>query len=580
MRALFKHEIRAWLHSPAAYTVGGLFLAIAAVYYTLDNVRGRNSDLSELYSTLGTLFLFIVPVLTSRVIAEERRSGMQTLLITSPSSIAGIVAGKFFAVFALLGLMLVFTLLFPLLLLLFTPVYPLSLVGYYVGLLLLGAAIAALGIFASALTESQVVAAIISFVTLLLLLLMRPIGAALGGTAAKVLHYLSPFARYAEFARGVFSLSGALYFLGFTFAFLFLTVCLVGAGRQGGNPMGKVYSSVSIASVLAIILLVNLIADLFPLKADLSAGKRYTVGAFTRELLAGLDREITIYGLFDDGKADADYIEVKELLESYAKYSSGKVSVVYADPDRDTRIILRLDNNGAIGLRKNDFYVTDGTRGKKIGYQDLFLMEYDRRTQVWFNTGSSAEKAFSEGIRSLTAANQGKTYTGEGYTLLSSGGEVEAPEFSENYAELLLEVPESAVIPLDFYGLYFPTAREFDAPDRGTVLVPSPGGKALAAAWESGGLRYALIGSSDFLNDRVKAERPANFVTNTYFADAALEWVNAGADESSIAVKDYGAGELQIPRYKADYIGFLTVVVVPLAIFLRGFVVWKKRRFL
>ena len=207
-------------------------------------------------------------------------------------------------------------------------------------------------------------------------------------------------------------------------------------------------------------------------------------------------------------------------------------------------------------------------------------MEYDRRTQVWFNTGSSAEKAFSEGIRSLTAANQGKTYTGEGYTLLSSGGEVEAPEFSENYAELLLEVPESAVIPLDFYGLYFPTAREFDAPDRGTVLVPSPGGKALAAAWESGGLRYALIGSSDFLNDRVKAERPANFVTNTYFADSALAWVNAGTDESGIAVKRYGAGELQIPRYKADYIGFLTVVVVPLAIFLRGFVVWKKRRFL
>ena len=584
MRALFKHEIRAWLNSPAAYIVGGLFLAIAAVYYTLDNVRGRSGDLSELYSTLGTLFLFIVPVLTSRVIAEERRSGMQTLLITSPSSIAGIVAGKFFALFALLALMTAFTLLFPLLLLLFTPLYPLSLVGYYVGLLLLGAAIAALGIFASALTESQVVAAIISFVTLLLLLIMRPIGAALGGTAAKVLHYLSPFARYAEFARGVFSLSGTLYFLGFTFAFLFLTVCLIGAGRQGGNPIGKVYAAISIVSVIAIILLVNLIADLFPLKADLSAGKRYTVGAFTKELLAGLDREITIYGLFDDGKADADYIEVKELLENYAKYAGGKVSIVYADPDRDTRIIPRLDRDGAIGLRKNDFYVTDGTKGRKIGYQDLFLMEYDRRTQVWFKTGSGAEKAFSGVIGALTAANQGKTYTGEGYTLLSSGGEIEAPEFSKTYAELLLEVPESPVIPLDFYGLYFPTAREFDPPDGGEVLVPSPGGKALAAAWESGGLRYALIGSSDFLDDRVKAERPANFVTNKYFADSALEWVNAGADESAIAgglaVKGYGAGELQIPRYKADYIGFLTVIVVPLAIFLRGFVVWKKRRFL
>ncbi|MDR0670561.1 MAG: GldG family protein, partial [Treponema sp.] len=434
---------------------------------------------------------------------------------------------------------------------------------------------------------SQVVAAIISFVTLLLLLIMRPIGAALGGTAAKVLHYLSPFARYAEFARGVFSLSGTLYFLGFTAGFLFLTICLVGAGRQGGDRLGRIYSAVSIVSVIAIILLVNFIADLFPLKADLSAGKRYTVGAFTKELLAGLDRNITIYGLFDDGKADADYLEVKELLENYAKYSGGKVSVVYADPDRDTRIIGRLDRDGAAGLRKNDFYVTDGTRGKKIGYQDLFLMEYDRRTQVWFNTGSSAEKAFSEGIRSLTASRQGNVYSGDGYTLLSSGGEIEAPEFFEMYSELLLEVPESPVIPLDFYGLYFPAAREFDAPDGGVVLVPSPGGKALAAVWESGGLRYALIGSSGFLDDRVKAERPANFVTNTYFVDSALEWVSAGADIGpagglavGLAVKSYAAGELQIPRYKADYIGFLTVIVVPLTIFLRGFVVWKKRRFL
>ncbi|MDR0706830.1 MAG: hypothetical protein LBF60_02965, partial [Treponema sp.] len=132
----------------------------------------------------------------------------------------------------------------------------------------------------------------------------------------------------------------------------------------------------------------------------------------------------------------------------------------------------------------------------------------------------------------------------------------------------------------EFYGLYFPSVREFDAPDGGTVLVPSPGGRALAAAWESEGKRYALIGSSGFLDDRVKAERPANFVTNKYFADSALEWVNAATDESGIAVKRYDSGELQIPRYKADYIGFLTVIVVPLAVFLRGFVVWKKRRFL
>ncbi|MDR2606443.1 MAG: Gldg family protein [Oscillospiraceae bacterium] len=583
MRAIFKHEFRAYLRSPASYAVTGLFLAVAAVYYTIDNVRGHSADLTALYSTMGTLFLFIVPILTSRIIAEERRSGMHMLLLTSPAKITNIVAGKFLAVFLLIAFMLAFTLLFPLLLLLFTPLYPLSLLGHYVGLLLLGASIAALGIFASALTESQVIAAIISFVTLLLLLIMRPIGAALGGTAAKILSYISPFARYEEMGRGVFSLSGVLYFLGFTLVFLFLTACIVGAGRQKSGRAEKFYTSVSVGSVLAIVLLVNLIAELYPLKADLSEGRRYSVGDTTKELLAVLERDITVYGLFDDGKGDADYIEVRELLENYEKHSGGRVKAEYIDPDLDTQIIAQLDPDDSYGLRKNDFYVTDGNSGKKLSYQDLFRMEYDQKTSAWFKTGSGAEKSFSEAIRALEDADsRGGIYIGDGYTLFASGGEPVLPEFGDYYEDLILEVPESVVVPLESYGLYFPTAQAFDAPDGSAILVASPDGKTLAAAWERDGFRAVLVGSSDFLSETVKSEYTAHFAVNEYFRDCALEWVNAASasNESEIEIKDYGAGELQIPRHKADYIGFLTVIVLPLAVFLRGFIVWRKRRFL
>ncbi|MDR0671467.1 MAG: ABC transporter permease, partial [Oscillospiraceae bacterium] len=187
MRAVLKHELRSYLHSPVSYAVTGLFLLISAVYYTLDNIRGHNGALGALYSAMGTLLIFIVPILTSRIIAEERRSGMETLLFTSPTGVASIVAGKFFAALTLFGVMIALTLVFPLVLLLFTGVYPLSLFGNYVGLLFLGASVTALGIFASALTESQVVAAIIGFVALLALLIMRPVASALGGTGAKIL---------------------------------------------------------------------------------------------------------------------------------------------------------------------------------------------------------------------------------------------------------------------------------------------------------------------------------------------------------------------------------------------------------
>lgn len=232
MRALFRHEFRAYLNAPASYAVTGLYLMIVAVYYNIDNIRGRSGDMSSLYSTMGTLFLFIIPILTSRVIAEERRSGMEVLLITSPAGIPGIVAGKFLAVCSLLLLMISFTIIFPLLILLYTSLHPLSVFGYYIGLFLLGAAITAFGIFASALTESQVVAAIISFVCLLVMLIMKPIGAAFGGLVAKILNQISPFARFEELGRGVLSLNSVLYFLSFIFVFLFLTVCLLNRRRQ------------------------------------------------------------------------------------------------------------------------------------------------------------------------------------------------------------------------------------------------------------------------------------------------------------------------------------------------------------
>ncbi|MDR1868361.1 MAG: Gldg family protein [Treponema sp.] len=578
MRALFKHELRAYLNSPAAYAVTGLFLAISAVYYTLDNLRGRNVDLSALYSTMGTLFLFIVPIMTSRIIAEEKRSGVQMLLLTAPIKIEGIVAGKFFAILTLITLMLALTLLFPLFLLLFTPLHPLSLIGNYAGLLLLGASICAFGLFASSLTENQVIAAIISFVTLLLLLIMRPIGAAMGGNAAKALAFISPFSRCDEIARGIFSLQSVLYFLSFAFGFLFLTVYAVGEGRQKSGK--NAYAALSIASILAIIVLVNLIAGLYPVKADLSAGRRYSVGGATKELLTELDRNITIYGLFDDGKGDADYIEVRELLEKYEKLSNKRVKVEYIDPDRDLNVIARLDPDNEYGLRKNDFFVTDNKNGIKLGYQNLFLMEYDVKTSAWFKTGSGAEKAFSGAIQTLAGSGGASAHTGDGYTLLSYGGETVLPQFGKTYSNLTLEVEESEIIPLEFYGFYLPAAKEFDAPPGSVVLAQSPGGKALAAAWETDGARYVLIGSGDFLSDAVKINHPANYPTNQYFQDSALEWVGAAATSVAVEVKDYRAGELQIPRYKANYIGFLTIIVAPFAIFLRGLIVWRRRRYL
>ena len=604
MRALFRHEFRSYIRSPASYAVAGLFIMVSSVYFTLDNMRGHSADLSSLYSAMSMLFLFIVPVLTSRTLAEDRRTGMDILYLTSPSGAAEIVAAKYLAAFALLVLVIALTLVFPIFMLLFTDLHILPLLGYYAGLLLLCAAITSLGVFISSLTESQVIASVTCFTVLLLMFVMRPIGAALGGTAARVFAFLSPFARYDEFGRGIFSLQGIIYFLSFTFLFIFLTFCSLSArngdwsagngkrkdnsnnnsnsnNKDKGNCAGRAYALVSTISIIAIVILVNLIARFFPLKLDFSAGKRYSIGTATAEILARLDKDITIYGFFDKGKADRDYLEICTLLETYAARSAGHISVIYTDPDRDVLTLAALDPDGTMGLRRNDFYVTDGAPGKRIRYQDLTIMKYDQQTSVWFNVGSGAERAFSEAILSLAEQSAGcEVYTGSGYTLYSSGGYSELPVFISSYSGLLLDVQESSVIPLGFYGLFLPTAYGFDIPDGSEVLAAYSDGKALAAAWEHDGYRYALVGSSDYLSDTVRTDFPAYYVTNQYFEESLRDWVSAPLTQNLPDTKSYETGELQIPRIKADYIGFLTVIVLPLGVFLRGFLVWNRRRLL
>ncbi|MDR2656910.1 MAG: Gldg family protein [Oscillospiraceae bacterium] len=651
MKAALKHELRAYLHSSASYAVGGLFFLISAVYYSVDNIRGHSGDLSALYSAMGTLLIFIVPILTSRIIAEDRRSGLETLLFTSPTNISGIVAGKFFAVLILLVIIIALTLLFPLILLLFTPLHPLSLLGHYTGLALLGAAIASLGIFASALTESQVVAAIISFVSLLALLMMRPVSAALGGIGSKILAFVSPYSRFDEFGRGVFSLGGVIYFVGFAFLFLYLTAWLLTSRRNRGIKNGANWARLSAVSTLAIVLALNLLASLFPMKIDFSEGRRYSIGEATRSVLLELSSDITIYALFDDGKADRDYQEIRELLEAYKNAPGGHIFVEYRDPDVDTGIISALDPDGTIGLRKNNFYVTNGAKGKKLVYGDLFQMQFDGKTSAWFVTGSTAERVLTETIRGvaetrgdtvyliadapdayneLQAVIQKTGYAASSLDLdrrgipdnaisllflapendltepqlaelrgyLSRGGSIGAfVEYGDfpnweallvdysiglrnaEYKEQMLDVTESEVIPLAFFGLYLPSARALEVTGESTLtLAEADDGAPLAAAAKGGGKLFAA-GSAEYLSDVVKERNPAVFVTNMYFTESVVNWLLTDSVDE-VEIREYRTGELQIPGYKANFIGLLTVVIVPLAIFGRGFIVWRRRRYL
>ena len=226
MKAIFWKEVKSYFYSPMAYILIGLFLLLTSLFFN-QYLQVGYGDFNGILSLMGFILIVIVPILTMRILAEDRKNGTEVLLITSPSSIASIVIGKFLAVYFVFLVMTVLTFIFPITQLAFGAKFSSQLVGGYIGFLLLGATYIAIGVFASSLTENQVVAVIISYAALLIMWLADGLVGAVGGIGAKVLSWISILSRYEEFNRGILGLSPIVYYLSFVAVFLFLTVRVI-----------------------------------------------------------------------------------------------------------------------------------------------------------------------------------------------------------------------------------------------------------------------------------------------------------------------------------------------------------------
>lgn len=226
MFTVAKKEISTYFKSPIAYVLIGLFmLMISVLFYTPFSIG--SGDFLPVMETMGFFLLFIVPILTMRILAEDRKNGTEVLLLTSPTSLSKIVVGKFLAMYFIFFVMAVLSLVYPLILVGFGAVFTVQLVGAYIGFLLLGAAFISVGVFASAITENQIIAAIISFVALLAFWLAGTFASEIGGNIAQFLNWISLTSRYEVFTRGLLGLPEIAYFVFFTILFLFLTIRVI-----------------------------------------------------------------------------------------------------------------------------------------------------------------------------------------------------------------------------------------------------------------------------------------------------------------------------------------------------------------
>jgi ABC-2 type transport system permease protein len=240
---IFKKEMRLYFTSPVAWVIITMFLLIAGyffysifAFYTLASMQSAmnpqmarelnvtDSVLRPLFSNVSVILLLLMPLITMRLFAEERRSGTIELLLTYPVRDGAVLVGKYLAALALYAIMLALTLLYPGIVMYFARVEWGPLLTGYLGLLLMGATFLAVGIFASSVTENQIVAAIITFGTLLLLWVVGWSAEYVGGPWGRVLSHLSILEHFDTFARGVLDTKDVIFYLDVTIVALFLTL--------------------------------------------------------------------------------------------------------------------------------------------------------------------------------------------------------------------------------------------------------------------------------------------------------------------------------------------------------------------
>ncbi len=243
--ALLRKELTIYFATSIFYVTGFFILVLAGyffytnlLYYNIVSLQAaaqaanpqvaaqlnlQQMVLRPLFGVLAIVLLFLVPTITMRLLAEEKRSGTAELLFTYPISDWAVILGKFLAALLVYVIFLAFTTSYFLALTFMTPVDWGAVGAGYLGLILLGASCFSLGLFASSLTENQIVAGVIGFALLLIFWIIGWVQELGSGGLGSVLQYFSLLDHYDNFTRGVINTRDLVYCCSFIYFFLFLT---------------------------------------------------------------------------------------------------------------------------------------------------------------------------------------------------------------------------------------------------------------------------------------------------------------------------------------------------------------------
>ncbi len=235
MSAIYKRELLAYFTSPIGYVFSAIFFVVSGFCFINTTVAVETTNSVGYFTMILLFFVILIPLLTMKLLSEERKLGTEQLLLTGPVSLVGIICAKFFAAFTIFAVTLGISSTLNMLSLynfiakpqeyVITNMNLPTVFACIVGVLLIGAVFIAIGLFISSLTENQIVAAIVSIGAFALIFVSSMVAADVENEIIRVvIKWFSVMDRFVPFQRGIFDFTSILYYLSLTSVFLFLTV--------------------------------------------------------------------------------------------------------------------------------------------------------------------------------------------------------------------------------------------------------------------------------------------------------------------------------------------------------------------
>ena len=225
LMAVTKRETKAYFTMPSAYVVGAMFLILTGVFFVFDiDQPFAEAGVRGLIDWASFFLVFLAPLLTMRLLAEEQKLGTLELLLTSPVREWEVVLGKYIASLIMLLAILAVTSYYVILMYIFGTPDSGPVLSAYMGLILYGAAALSIGLLGSSLSSNQIVAAVVGTAVLLFFSFINRVSAVIEGAPASFLDALSMESRLADFTRGIIDTSHVIYFVSLIAIFVFITI--------------------------------------------------------------------------------------------------------------------------------------------------------------------------------------------------------------------------------------------------------------------------------------------------------------------------------------------------------------------